>query len=74
VRSIVRVRRTTRRMVVSGLKEWLWTLGGLREMLVRHELMLKMTGGMLGKGVIFLPVLEQDQFSLCPTVQTVHAM
>jgi hypothetical protein len=48
VRSIVIV-KSRRRMVVSGLKEWLLTLGGLREVLVRHELMLKMTRGMLGK-------------------------
>jgi hypothetical protein len=41
--------KARRRMVVSGLKEWLLTLGGLREVLVRHELMLKMTRGMLGK-------------------------
>jgi hypothetical protein len=37
------------RRVVLGLKEWLLVLRGLREMLVSHELMLKMTRGMLGK-------------------------
>ena len=37
------------RMVVSGLEEWLLALRRLREILVRHELMLKMTRGMLGK-------------------------